>query len=53
MNFTPEEYKVIYQAVKYYQIHGSNFSGSEYKVCDKILEKTFDKHFTQRKEQPT
>jgi hypothetical protein len=53
MNFTPEEYKIIYQAVKYYQIHGIRFNGSDHKLCDKILEKTFDMYYTQQKEQPT
>ena len=51
MNFTPEQCKIIYQAVRHYQIHGIAFNGSDYKICDDILNKTFDFHYTQRKEQ--
>jgi hypothetical protein len=53
MNFTDEQLKIIYQAIRYYQIHGVNFNGSDYKICSEILDMTFDKHYTQRKEQPT
>jgi hypothetical protein len=53
MDFTQEQLKIIHQAVRYYQIHGVTFSGSDYKVCDEILTMTFDNHYTQRKEQPT
>jgi len=53
MNFTEEQLKIIHQAVRYYQIHGIHFNGFEYQVCDQILNMTFDKYYTQRKEQPT
>lgn len=51
MDFTLEQCKIIHQAVKYYQIHGINFNGSEFKICDEILEKTYGKYYTQQKEQ--
>lgn len=53
MNFTDQQLKVIYQAVRHYQIHEVRFNGSDYQICDEILNLTFDKHYTQRKEQPT
>jgi hypothetical protein len=51
MHFTDQQLKLIHQAVRYYQIHGIRFNGSEYKVCDEILNITFDKYYPQDQEQ--
>jgi len=51
MEFTPEQYKIIHQAVRYYQIHGASFNSKEYKICDEVLNMTFGKYYTQRREQ--
>jgi hypothetical protein len=53
MNFTPEECRIIYFAIKHYQVHGASFRGGEQKVCEEILSKTFGSIYTQRREQPT
>jgi len=37
--FTSEEYKIIQQAVKYYQIHGVNFNSKEYNICSSVFDK--------------
>lgn len=52
-NFTQEECKVIYFAVKHYQVHGASFNGPEQKICNDILTKTSTSLYTQRREQPT
>jgi hypothetical protein len=49
---TPEEYKIIHQAVRYYQINGVNFNGKDYENCSSVLDKIFPLVYTQRKEQP-
>lgn len=51
VEFTPEQYKIIHQAVRYYQIHGASFNSKEYKICDEVLNMTFGKYYTQRREQ--
>lgn len=53
VQFTTEQLKTIYQAVRYYQIHAVPFDGIDHKKCDDILKMTFDHHYTQNKEQPT
>ncbi len=52
-NFTQEECKLIYFAVKYYQVHGASFSGPDQKLCNDILIKTSTSLYTQKREQPT
>ena len=42
MQFTEQEIKLIYQAVRHFQIHGIPFNGNDYRICDGILNKTFD-----------
>jgi len=39
-NFTPEQFKIIYDAVKHYQVHGVNFNSKEHKLCTDILDLT-------------
>jgi hypothetical protein len=50
--FTPEEYKIIHQAVRYYQINDVTFNGKDYENCSSVLDKIFPLVYTQRKEQP-
>lgn len=42
-DLTPKEYKIIYDSVKYYQIHGASFIGGEYRICQEILDKIYYK----------
>jgi hypothetical protein len=51
MDLTDQQIKLIHQAVRYYQIHGVRFNGSDYKICDEILNMTFDKYYPHTKEQ--
>lgn len=53
MNFTLEEEKLIYSAVRYYQINCVSLNGKQYKVCDDILNKLFSQVYTQKQEQLT
>ena len=53
MELTPQEYQIIHRAVRYYQIHGSNFNGQEYNTCSSVLDKIFPLVYTQRQEQST
>jgi hypothetical protein len=50
---TPEQKKVIYNAVRYWQMNRVALGGKEYKICDEILTELFDDVYTQRKEQTT
>lgn len=43
MQFTDNEYSVIYDAVRFYQINKTATSSKEYWECDSILRKLFDK----------
>ena len=42
VNLTEEEKKIIYHAVRYWQIHKAPFGGKDYKICDQILNRWFD-----------
>lgn len=42
ITLTEEEKKIIYYAVKYWQIHKSSHDGKDYKTCDEILNRLFD-----------
>ena len=53
MNFTPEQYKLIYTAVRRYQLEKTALNGQEYQECNEILDELFDSVYTQRVEQPT
>ena len=53
MNFTPEQYKLIYFAVRRYQLEKTALNGQEYQDCNEILDELFDTVYTQRVEQPT
>jgi hypothetical protein len=53
MNFTPEQYRLIYTAVRRYQIEKTLHDGKEYNECSEVLDELFDVVYTQRQEQPT
>lgn len=53
MNFTAEQYKLIYTAVRRYQIEKTVLESKEYHQCAEILDELFDSVYTQRVEQPT
>jgi hypothetical protein len=41
MNFTLEQQKIIYNAVRYYQMNRVPHAGKDYSVCDEILNNLF------------
>jgi hypothetical protein len=41
MNFTPEQKKIIYDAVRYYQMNRVPHDGKDYRTCDEILNSLF------------
>jgi len=41
MNFTLEQQKLIYNAVRYYQMNRVKLNGKDYKICDDILNGMF------------
>jgi hypothetical protein len=53
MNFTPEQYKLIFHAVRRYQIEKTLHNSKEYKECSDVLDELFNFAYTQRVEQPT
>ena len=53
MNFTSEQYKLIYTAVRRYQYDKTVLNSKEYNTCSEILDELFDFVYTQRVEQPT
>ena len=53
MDFTPEQYKLIFTAVRRYQIEKCVVDSKEYWGCNQILDKLFDSVYTQCVEQPT
>ena len=53
MNFTPEQYKLIYTAVRRYQYEKTVLNSKEYNTCGEVLDELFDTVYTQQREQPT
>jgi hypothetical protein len=53
MNFTSEQYKLIFTAVRRYQFEKTILDSKEYHECGEILDELFDSVYTQRVEQPT
>jgi len=53
MNFTPEQYKLIFTAVRRYQFEKTILDSKEYHEYSEILDELFDSVYTQRVEQPT
>ncbi len=52
MNFTSEQYRLIYTAVRQYR-ESSGYDIKTYDECGKILDELFDSVYTQQREQPT
>jgi hypothetical protein len=42
MKFTPEQLKIVYNAVRYYQINRVPLNSKLYENCDEILKHLFD-----------
>ncbi len=40
-NLTIDEKKLVFNAIKYWQIHKTTFNGHDYKKCDNILNRLF------------
>ena len=53
MNFTQEQYKLIYNSVRRYQFEKTILDSKEYHACGEILDELFDTVYTQKVEQPT
>ena len=53
MNFTPEQYKLIFTSVRRYQIEKTLTKSKEYQECNEILDELYPLVYTQRVEQPT
>jgi len=53
MNFTQEQYKMIFTAVRRWQIEKTLTDSEEYRKCSDILDELFPHAYTQRQEQPT
>ena len=41
-NLTPEEKRIVFNAVRYYQMHKTSLNGKDYQICDDILNRWFD-----------
>jgi hypothetical protein len=53
INFTQEQYKLIFASVRRYQLEKTVLDSKEYHACSEILDELFDSVYTQRVEQPT
>jgi hypothetical protein len=51
--FTDKEYRLIYTAVRRYQMEKTHLSSTDYQEYSIILDKLFPLTYTQRQEQPT
>ena len=40
-NYSTDELRLIYKAVKVYQVNTASFSGGEYDKCNALIEKLF------------
>ena len=49
--FSQRQYKLIYHAIRRYQIEKTILNSSEYHDCNEILDELFDHVYTQHKEQ--
>lgn len=52
-DLTHEERKLIYNAVKYWQMHKTSFKGKDHQICENLLSRWFNDVYTQKQEQPT
>ena len=53
MNFTSEQYKLIFTAVRRYQYEKTVLNSKEYNTCSEVLDELYDSVYTQCVEQPT
>ena len=53
MNFTQEQYKLIFNAVRRWQIEKTFLNSQEYQKCNEVLDELFKYVYTQNVEQPT
>ena len=51
MNFTQQQYKLIFNAVRRYQIEKTITDSQEYQECSDILNELFTSVYTQQQEQ--
>lgn len=52
LNFDQESSKLLFRAVRFYQMNGTVTDSPEYRKCDGILTKLFDDAFPEHKRQP-
>jgi len=52
-NYTNEQYRLMYNAVRRYQLEKTILDSSEYWNCSEILDSLFDLVYTQQQEVPT
>ena len=53
MTYTTEQKKIIFNAVRYYQMNRTPLNSKEYELCSDILNHLFTDVYTQQQEQPT
>ena len=53
LNFNNEQWKLIFTAVRRYQIERTLNDSQDYWECSEILDELFDLAYTQQREQPT
>jgi len=53
MNYTTEQKKLIFHAVRQYQMNRVSLNSKEYELCSDILNHLFTDVYTQQQEQPT
>ena len=53
MELTKEEVRVVYDAVRHWQMNKTALNGKDYNTCSEVLDRLFIHVYTQRLEQPT
>lgn len=53
MDFREDQWRLIYTAVRRYQIERCGHDSKEYWECSAVLDELFDIVYTQQREQPT
>lgn len=41
LDLTPEEQKIVFHSVRYWQTHKASLNGNDYQICDSILNRLF------------
>jgi len=52
LNFDQESAKLLFRAVRFYQINGTVTDSPEYRKCDGILQRLFDDAFPEARRKP-